>query len=176
MASVISEGLECIGRIDDDGFVFNTSGKNLAKIADSGYICQLGSGKILGKIERDGNIRNSSSDIVGRIQADGYVYIQGKRVCKVSSLFIEKITPGAWNAGEPSSYAGRTNTKTYNEPTYSGSGEADFGIVSFFIKLVLGIALGIYLMIKGGGIGCLLIAPAFVFLVPFLLKIFFPQD
>ena len=175
MAAIISEGLEYIGRIDDNGFVFDASGNLLAKITESGYIYQPGSNKILGKFDEDGTIKDSSFNVVGRLQADGYVYIHGERKCKVSSSFIEKITPGAWNAGESSSYAGRTNT-THNEPTYSGSGEADFGIISFVIKLVLGIALGIYLMIKGGGIGCLLVAPAFVFLVSFLLKIFFPRD
>lgn len=178
MANIISEGLECIGRIDNDGFVFDTSGNNLAKITDSGYICQLGSGKIFGRIEEDGTIRDSSGDVAGRIQADGYVYIRGKRVCQVSSSFIESITPGAWNAGETSTYAGRAKT-THREPSYSDyseSGEADFGIAMFVIKLVIGIGFGIFIMIKGGGIGSLLVCPAFVFLVSFLLKVFFPRD
>ncbi|MBR2879833.1 MAG: hypothetical protein IKC02_04080, partial [Oscillospiraceae bacterium] len=120
MGQVISEGLEYIGRIDDSGYIFDKSGHCFAKIAEDGYITKVGGGSIYGKIDEDGTIRDSSLSVIGRIQADGYVYIHSTRVCRVSSAFIEKITPAAWNAGQPSSYSGRDSSSNSHNETSAG--------------------------------------------------------
>ena len=134
MGNVISEKLEYIGRIDDDGYVFDRSGNCMAKINNSGYIGKVGGGEIYGKIDEDGTIRNASGTVIGRIQADGYVYILSNRVCKVSSSFIERITPKAWNAGEASTYSGRGSTSKHSDYSASDSGSMDFLFSPFFIK------------------------------------------
>lgn len=173
MGNIISEGLEHIGRIDNNGYVFDRSGNCIAKITDSGYISEVGGGNIFGKFDEDGTIRDASLNVVGRVQADGYVYIHSERVCKVSSTFIEKITPGAWNAGNPSTYSGRNDTSKHDSSDHSNSGHLDFFLSPFFIKLVLGIILGIVAMVNGwGGIGMLIAGPIVVFLFSLLFKIF----
>ena len=48
MGNILSEGLQYIGRIDDDGYVFDCSGNCVAKINDSGYIGKVGGGEIFG--------------------------------------------------------------------------------------------------------------------------------
>ena len=175
MESIMSEGLSYIGRIDDQGYIFNDSNDCIARIDESGYILrQTGSG-ILGKIDEDGTIRDASLDAVGRVQADGYVYIHSKRVCKVSSKFVESITPRAWNAGSTSSYSGRANKKAGNayDSSYTESSAASFFSSGFFIKLVIGIVLGIIAMATGtGGIGMILAGPIVVFLFCFFAKLF----
>lgn len=170
MGNVLSEGLQYIGRIDDDGYVFDSLSHCVAKINESGYIGKVGGGEIYGKIDDDGTIRDASSSVVGRIQADGYVYIHSKRICKVSSDFIERITPKAWNAGDPSSYSGRsTSASTSN---YSSSGSLDFLFSPFFIKLFIGLILGIILMFNGFGFGAILGGPIIVFMLSFFAKLF----
>lgn len=169
MGNIISEGLEYIGRIDDDGYVYDQSGNRIAIINNSGYIGQIAGGSIYGKIDEDGTVRDSSMNVVGRIQADGYVYIHSKRVCKVSSAFIEKITPDAWNAGNPSSYSGRNSAPSAkaDPPSF------DFLFSPFFIKLVIGIIIGIIAMANGlGGFGMLIAGPILVFMFSFFFKIF----
>jgi len=168
MGNVLSEGLQYIGRIDDDGYVFDRSGNCAAKINDSGYIGKVGGGEIFGKIDDDGTIRNASGSVVGRIQADGYVYIHSNRVCKVSSSFIERITPKAWNAGEASSYSGRKKAPTVDIAPPS----LDFLFSPFFIKLVIGIILGIVLMANGMDASALIGGPVIVFLFCFFAKLF----
>lgn len=173
MAQIISEGLEYIGRIDGDGYVFDISGNCSAKIDSSGYIQQIGGGKVYGKIDDDGTIRDSSMHVVGRIQADGYVYIHSKRVCKVSSSFVEKITPKAWNAGEPSTYSGRSSSNSYRESTSSEPIDLGFLFSPFFIKLIIGVVLGVVGMVNGwGGIEMLISGPIVVFLLSFFVKLF----
>lgn len=173
MGNVISERLEFIGRIDDDGYVFDRSGNCMAKINNSGYIGKVGGGEIYGKIDEDGTIRNASGTVIGRIQADGYVYILSNRVCKVSSSFIERITPKAWNAGEASTYSGRGSTSKHSDYSASDSGSMDFLFSPFFIKLVIGIILGIVAMVTGvGGFGMLIAGPVVVFMLSFFAKIF----
>lgn len=173
MGEVISEGLQYIGRIDDDGYVFDKSGHCAAKINDSGYISEVGGGSIFGKIDEDGTIRDSHFSVVGRIQADGYVYIHSERVCKVSSSFVEKITPGAWNAGQVSSYSGRSSSTNQSSSDASGSRSISPFWVKFIIKLVIGIILGIIMMVNGvGGIGMLIAGPIVVFLFSLIFKIF----
>lgn len=173
MAQIISEGLQYIGRIDDDGYVFDSSGNCAAKINDSGYIQQVGGGNTYGKIDEDGTIRDSSFNAVGRIQADGYIYIHSRRVCKVSSSFVEKITPKAWNAGEPSTYSGRSSADSYRESSYSEPVNLDFLFSPFFIKLIIGVILGIVGMVNGwGGLEMLISGPIVVFLLSFIAKIF----
>lgn len=173
MGQVISEGLEYIGRIDDNGYVFDKSGHCAAKITDAGYISEVGGGGIFGKIDEDGTIRDASLGVVGRIQADGYVYIHSKRVCQVSSAFIERITPGAWNAGQPSTYSGRSTSTKHGDSIDSSSGAMNFFFSPFFIKLIIGIILGIVAMVNGwGGIGMLIAGPMVVFLLSFIAKIF----
>lgn len=173
MGNVLSEGLQYIGRIDDDGYVFDRSGNCVAKINDSGYIGKVGGGEIFGKIDDDGTIRNVSGSVVGRIQADGYVYIHTNRVCKVSSSFIERITPKAWNAGQSSTYSGRSNASNHSNYSTSDSNAVDFFFSPFFIKLVIGIILGIVAMVNGwGGFGMLIAGPVVVFMLSFFAKIF----
>jgi len=169
MGNIISEGLEYIGRIDDNGYVYDSSGKRIAKIDDSGYIVKdTFNGGIYGKIDEDGTIRDASLSVVGRIEADGYVYIHSKRVCKVSSSFVERITPKAWNGGEVSSYSGRKKVPTVDiEPP-----SLDFLSSPFFIKLIIGIILGIVLMFNGMGFEALIGGPFVVFLLCFFAKIF----
>ena len=178
MGQIISEGLEHIGRIDDDGYVFDRSGHCAAKITDSGYISEVGGGTVFGKIDEDGTIRDAALSVVGRVQADGYVYVHSNRVCKVSSKFIEKITPSAWNAGQSSTYSGRANSyNSYGESASSGfSWPFGFGTT---LKLLVGIVLGIWCIIDVGGdlgfLGCLIAIPfcvAVVFIACFIIKIF----
>lgn len=170
MGNIISEGLEYIGRIDDNGFVFNQSGDHVATINDSGYIIKAAGGSI-GKIDEDGIIRDSRFDVVGRIQADGYVYIHSKRVCKVSSTFLERITPKAWNAGQDTTYSGRKNVQTDEDDDTSDSASYDFLYSPLFYIFVIGIALGIVMMACGHGLDSLGVGPLFVFLVYFINKI-----
>ena len=173
MGNLISEGLEYIGGIDDNGYVFDRSCHCIAKINDSGYIGKVGGGDIWGKIDEDGTIRDASLNVVGRVQADGYVYIHSKRVCKVSSTFIERITPDAWNAGQSSTYSGRSTTTSRDNSTNPSSGISNFLFSSFFIKLVLGIILGIVLMVNGtGGPEMLIGGPLTIFLFSFIYKLF----
>lgn len=172
MGNVISEGLEYIGRIDDDGYIFDRSGNCMAKIYDSGYILKVSGGDCYGKIDEDGSIRDGSGSVIGRIQADGYVYIHSKRICKVSSAFIEKITPKAWNAGQTSTYSGRGTTSRHSNSDYSYSGPPSFLSSPFFIKLIIGIILGIVMMVNGAGASALLGGPFIVFMFSFFAKLF----
>lgn len=176
MGKIISEGLQYIGSINDDGYIFDSLGNCFAKINESGYIGQVAGGEIYGKIDEDGTIRDASGSVVGRIQADGYVYIHSKRVCTVSSSFVERITPLAWNAGQPSSYSGRVE-ETKNSDDYDvdgGGGAGRFFLSSFFIKLVIGLAIGIAAAVSGyGGFVSVIAGPILVFIVSFLFKIFF---
>ena len=174
MSTVISEGLEYIGRIDDDGYIFDRSGNCMANINDSGYIIKVGGGHCYGKIDDDGTIRDASGSAVGRLQADGYVYIHSERICKVSSKFIERITPNAWNAGQPSSYSGRNSGNRPSLPSF----DWPFGFGTT-VKLIIGVILGIWCIIEEAGnlgfTGCLLAIPfcvAFVFLLCFIIKLF----
>lgn len=170
MGQIISERLAYIGRIDYDGYVFDTSDNLIAVIYKSGYISKPAGNSVLGKIERDGTIRDASMNVIGRIQADGYVYIHSQRVCKVSSAFMERITPAAWNAGQPSTYSGRTNTSTYN---HTDTESSSFFSSTFFLKLVLGVIIGIVLMANGvGGLEMLIGGPILVFMFSFFAKLF----
>lgn len=178
MGHVISEGLEYIGRIDDNGYVFDQSGHCAANITDNGYISEIGGGDIFGKIDEDGTIRDASMTVIGRIQADGYVYIHSNRVCKVSSDFLERITPAAWNAGQPSTYSGRAGSDSSYVNTSSGGFTWPFGFGTT-VKLILGTILGMWMIIDIGGdlgfFGCLIAIPlciAVVFIVCFVIKLF----
>ena len=173
MGNILCEGLEYIGDIHDDGYVFDRASNCVAKIDSFGYIGKVGGGEIYGKIDDDGTIRDASGSVVGRIQADGDVYIHSNRVCNVSSRFIEKITPKAWTAGETSTYSGRGKASDYSDQGTSTSDSASFFFSPFFIKLAIGIALGIILMVSGmGGIGMLIAGPIVVFLFSFVAKLF----
>jgi len=171
MGNIISEGLEHIGRIDDDGYVFDRSGDCVAKINDSGYIGNVGGGEIYGKIDDDGTIRNASGSVVGRVQADGYIYIHSNRICKVSSNFVERITPKAWNAGRSSTYSGRASSESSYNASSSGGFNWPFG-VGTTIKLILGVVLGIVLMIMGLSSGSLSFGAA-ILAIPFSIAIVF---
>lgn len=173
MGQIISEGLEYIGRIDDDGYVFDKTGDRIAKISDSGYISQVGGGKVYGKFDRDGTIRDAMSNVVGRIQADGYVYIHSKRVCRAESRFLKSITPDAWDAGHI-----RTQSPPSSETSDSGKSGWPFGFGTT-LKLIAGIALGIQLIIEMGDslgfLGCVVAIPmaiAVVFVLCFIFKLF----
>ena len=178
MGNVLSESLQYIGRIDDDGYVFDRSGNCVAKINDSGYIGKVGGGETYGKIDDDGTIRNTSGNVVGRIQADGYVYIHSNRVCKVSSSFIERITPKAWNAGQTSTYSGRASSNDSYEVGSSSGFSWPFGFGTT-LKLIIGVILGVWSIISAGGylgfVGCLLAIPfmiAVVFIFCFIISLF----
>ena len=160
---------ERIGRIDDNGYVFDNMGDCFAQVTDSGYITAVAGWDTYGKIDEDGTIRNASMDVIGRIQADGYVYIHSRRVGKVSSAFVERITPYAWNAGQTSSYNGRN--KMHNETSYDDS-NIDFFFSPFFIKLVIGVILGIIMAVNGHGLDSIIAGPIVVFLMSFFIKIF----
>ena len=168
MGRIVSEGLENVGEINANGQVFDTSGNHIATIDDNGYINKPGGWGQLGKIDEDGTIRDSSSNVIGRIQADGYTFIHSKRVAKVSSSFVQRITPLAWDAGKPSTYKGRK--KAYNDEnmdTDNGTSHA-----GFYIKLILGLGLGIYAWIDGwGGPEMLIAGPCVVFLLVLIAKI-----
>ena len=161
MGNITSEGLANIGRIDDNGYVFTTSNECIAKIDDNGYINKLYKYGYYGKIDEDGTIRNEALDVIGRIQADGYVYIHSKRVCHVSSEFMEKITPLAWNAGNVSSFSGRGYDNTYDDC----SGGIPEPLMSLISMIIVGLVIGVVAMICGiGGIEMLLVGPIVVIL------------
>lgn len=171
MGQIISEGLEFIGSIDDSGYVFDKAGDAVAYVAESGYISDIGGCKIYGRISETGNILDSMSNVVGRIQANGDVVIHGERVCRVSSSFLESITPKAWNAGQPSSYSGR-KTASVSEVDDLYDESPSFFESPFFIKLVIGIILGIILAITEGDVAMFLCGPVIVFIVSFFARIF----
>ncbi len=168
MGQVISEGLENIGQINDDGYVFDKSGHCIARIDNNGYIQKTSGFGTYGSIDEDGTIRDSALTAIGRIQADGYVYIHSKRICKVSSSFIEKITPDAWNAGEPSSYSGRKSEEASHEAPSSVGFNWPFSFGTT-IKLIAGVVLGIWAIIDAGSelgfLGCLIAIPVMVAMV-----------
>lgn len=176
MAQVISEGLQYIGRIDEKGYVFDSSGECVAKIDESGYIMKLAGYGYYGKIDRDGTVRDASLTVVGNIQADGYVYIHSKRICRVDSQYIRNITPDAWNYGHPDDYPNRV------EQSYDTAGSGvewhwPFGFGTT-VKLIVGVALGIGAIVTNAGAlgfgGCLLAIPvcvATVFIVCLVIKV-----
>lgn len=171
MGYITNELSDRIGRIDDNGYVFDTMGNCFAQVTDSGYITAVAGWDTYGKIDEDGTIRDVSMDVIGRIQADGYVYIHSRRVGKVSSAFVERITPYAWNVGQSSSYKGRHTPATNDSD--SSYNTVDFLFSPFFLKLIAGIALGIYAMVEGaGGLEMLVAGPVCVFVLTFLFKIF----
>ena len=177
MGQVVSEGLEIIGGIDKDGYVFDQSGSCFAKINEAGYIGQVAGGKIYGRIDKDGTIRDSSMNVVGNIQADGYVYIHSKRICRVDSDYIKRITPNAWNYGHAGLYPNRKETH-YDTQNYSKGRRWPFGFGTT-LKLIAGTALGIYCIVMGAGslgfLGCLIAIPvsiAIVFGACFVIKLF----
>lgn len=171
MGYITNELSKRIGRIDDDGYVFDNMDHSFAQITDDGYIISLTNWDTYGRIDEDGTIRDASMDVIGRIQADGYIYIHSKRVGRVSSMFIEKITPRAWTAGETTSYEGRGNT--HKEKSYDTSEYSDFWTSPFFLKLIVGLILGVIMMKEGvWGWDGLLGGPFCVFMFSFLAKIF----
>lgn len=171
MSYITNELSERIGRIDDNGYIFDNMGDCFAQITDSGYITAVAGWDTYGKIDEDGTIRDASMGVIGRIQADGYVYIHSRRVGKFSSAFIEKITPYAWNAGQTSSYNGRYTP--VSDDSDSSSDTLDFLFSPFFLKLIAGVALGIYAMVEGnGGLEMIVAGPVCVFVLTFLFKIF----
>ena len=173
MGQMFSELWDYVGSINEDGYIFDSSNHCTAKITETGYITSLSTFDSYGKIDEDGTIRDSAGSVVGRIQADGYVYIHSKRVGRISSSFIEKITPKAWNAGQTSSYAGREPSSTSSTSSTSDSTHSSFFTSKYFILLVVGIILGIVCMITGaGGIAMLFAGPIVVYLLYFIYKIF----
>lgn len=182
MGNVISEDLQYIGRIDNDGYVFDSSGCCIAKIDSSGYIGRLGGSEIFGKIDKDGSIRDASMSVVGRIQADGYVVIHSERICKVSSAFIKRITPKAWTPGDYSSFNGRRESGIGEMSSRSSSGfefswPFRFGTT---LKLIAGVVLGVWILIDMGSdltfLEWLAVIPmsiGVVFVLCFIMKIIF---
>lgn len=171
MAQILSEGLEHIGNIADNGFVYDTLWNLMAEINENGYICKIASSDIYGKIDEDGTIRDSYLNAVGRIDASGYVYIHSKRICQVSSAFIEKITPKAWDATRPSTYSGRKKEESVEvENPVPKKRSFSFG---FYVKTILGVALGIFMMVsEGESIIMIPVGIAVVFILSFLFKLF----
>ena len=166
-------------QIDDNGYIFDRANNCIAKIQESGYITKVAGGQCYGKIDPDGMIRNSMGTVIGRVQADGYVMIGSNRVCRVSSSFIERITPKAWNAGDYSSFSGR-NSAVPAEEHYSSDSSGThwpFGLGTT-LKLLVGVIIAVMFIIEEGyklGLGCVLAIPlciALVFVVCFIFKLF----
>ncbi|MBP3940608.1 MAG: hypothetical protein J6D00_03865 [Christensenellaceae bacterium] len=175
MANIISEGYDVIGRIDDNGFIFDNMGNMIAEIQETGLITQPADGEIYGMIHSDGTICDESfNDVIGRIQANGEVIIHSHRVCRVSSAFIEKITPDAWNADEIESYSGRqVSDDTYEDDASDYGGSGRFFSFGTIVKLVIGVILGIYLMIQFElGIVAIPVGVLLVFAFSFFVKLF----
>ena len=106
--------------------------------------------------------------MIGRIQADGYVYIHSKRVCRVSSDFIERITPLAWDAGKYSTYGGRVKEQVDDRKAERIS---QFLGSKFFLLTVVGVVVGIVAMTKDLiGIEGLFVGPLFVYLMYGIIK------
>lgn len=177
MGNITNEGLENIGRIDENGYIFNTAGDCIASINDSGYINKVGGFGNLGKVDEDGTIRDSMSNVIGKIQADGYVVIHSKRVGHVNSDFIKKITPNAWIPGKVNTYTGGREAAPKKErPEINFSWPFGVGTT---IKLIIGVILGIVLIVMGASSGsltfgvALLAIPvgiAVVFIFTFIIK------
>ena len=53
MGQILSEDLDTIGRIDGNGYLYDTSGNCFAKLDKSGYITKLGGVENYGRIDRD---------------------------------------------------------------------------------------------------------------------------
>lgn len=174
MGQIYNERWDCIGSINKDGYIFDSLNNCMARITELGYITSLTTFDTFGKIDEDGTIRDSSGTVVGRIQADGYIYIHSNRVGKLSSSFIEKITPKAWNAGQSSTYGGRKVPSPEPSSSNSDGSRSSFFGSKYFIMLVVGVVLGIWGMISGvgGGIFLLLAGPLVVYLLYFIYKIF----
>ena len=169
MGQVFSE-LDYAGYINDYGQIFDARGNYFATITDSGYI--VSSFDSHGKIDEDGTIRDASGRAVGRIQADGYVFIHSRRVGRLESSFVERITPKAWNAGVLSSYSGRPQPSAVDSHPSNESGAGSFW-AWLAIILVGGIILGIIAMVNGwGGIEMLFACPVVVALFFLFAKIF----
>lgn len=178
MGQVISEGLEHIGYINGKGYIFDTSGSCFARIEESGYISKLAGSGYYGKIDKDGTIRDSMSNVVGNIQANGYVYIHSRRICRIDSEYIRKITPDAWNYGHPDSYPNAKEESHHSAPERQTERHWPFSFGTT-LKLIAGTALGISAIIGVGSelgfLGCLMAIPlgiAVVFIFCFMIKIF----
>lgn len=171
MGYITNELFDRIGSITKDGYILDAMHHRIAWINDDGYIYNSSHNDICGKIDEDGTLRDSASNVVGRIEADGYIYIFSNRVGKLSSSFIERITPLAWNAGQVSSYKGR-NTSSKDKET-SSSFDGSFFLSGFFVKVVFGVVLGVVLWSKGiGGAENIIAGPILVFMFSLLRKIF----
>lgn len=145
MGTIVSEGLKYIGRIDENGYVFDVNGHCTSCITTSGYIISMDGTQRLGKIEKDGTILDGMGEAVGHIEADGYVHLYGERICRIDSDYLKKITPDAWNYGRPGVHPNRD---------YSSAGSGGFKWPFSFgttFKLVLGIALWIGTLCTGVG-------------------------
>ena len=126
-----NETLDRIGRIDEDGTVYDTSGNSMAKIHDSGYIFKLsgdGSASIFGRIDKDGTIRNPGGDVVGRIDANGYIYIQSRIVGR-SANFRNTQPPKGGDKTEQSTVSNR------ERPSGNSSGSESFSFPPNMIKI-----------------------------------------
>ncbi len=181
MGTIRTEGFEIIGNINAFGYIFDKADNCIAKISDSGYITQVGGGESYGKIDPDGTICDASGHVVGNIQADGYLYIHSKRVGKVDSEFIERITPDAIIYGDVSTYGGRKKTHQEQQETQGSefsdnSAESGHSFpISLIIKLIIGLVMAVAVMINTGTInlGLLIICPIVVLIASFILKLFF---
>lgn len=182
MGNIISEGSEYIGHIDNNGYVYDKRGARIAVIYDNGSIVSEG-GERLGIIMPNGTICDSMSNRIGQILENGYVYIHSKRVCQVSSSFIERLTPDAYNYGEPGTRKTHQEAKAKAAASYAEPSEKSLFSFGFYVKLAVGIAISIGVISDSwdslgllGSLLTLIICPSLVFVFCFIAKIFFLSD
>ena len=92
MGYMYSEGLQRLGRIDDDGYVYDEGLHRIGKIDfDSGYIYAENLSRI-GRIDKSGYIYDEGLRRHGHIDENGYVYDEGlRRIGRIDEDCVRKI-------------------------------------------------------------------------------------
>ena len=92
MGYMYSEGLQRLGRIDDDGYVYDEGLHRVGRIDfDSGYIYAENLSRI-GRIDKSGYIYDEGLRRHGHIDESGYVYDEGlRRIGRIDEDCVRKI-------------------------------------------------------------------------------------
>jgi hypothetical protein len=92
MGYVCSEGLQRLGRIDDNGYVYDEGLRRIGRIDfDSGYIYAENLSRI-GRIDKSGDIYDEGLRRHGHIDENGYVYDEGlRRIGRIDEDCVRKI-------------------------------------------------------------------------------------
>ncbi|MBR3059841.1 MAG: hypothetical protein IKG89_04435 [Oscillospiraceae bacterium] len=92
MGYMYSEGLQRLGRIDDDGYVYDEGLHRIGRIDfDSGYIYAENLSRI-GRIDKSGYIYDEGLRRRGHIDENGYVYDEGlRRIGRIDEDCVHKI-------------------------------------------------------------------------------------